>query len=145
MSRVILVLGDKAVGKSSFLHFMTTGQFLDSYTPTTAITPILWKDMLFVESSEIIDTPMDAAVVFCNVDDTSYHYASQQIFSLLKYYPTMPIVLAVNDKHNDAERNKYFMNSVWEYLRYYSVQTHLISVQTGVGCLEVVNALRLVL
>lgn len=145
---IILVLGDKAVGKSSFLHFIAKGEYLDSYTPTTEMSSILLNDMLFVETTETINSPIDGVLVFCNVDDSSYHYASQQIRNLRDIYPKIPMILVVNDKYsnvNNVERNKYFMDTVLEYLRFYSVQTHLICVQTGVGCWEIINALRLLL
>lgn len=164
----ILVLGQAGVGKTTFVHRCRTGQFEQKYIPTMSIETKLHNhtgpqrtlsfDFWDFAGSERYGVAQylsfgsaDAALIFTEINslalstNLSMQIAEQYLSEVRQYTTKIPIILVINAKMNNPTQIKVETETIFAKFSALVDGIHVISVESGVGCHEILNAVSLAL
>lgn len=164
----ILVLGQAAVGKTTFVHRCRTGQFEQKYIPTISIQTQLHNhtgpqrtltfDFWDFAGSERYGVSQylsfgsaDAALIFTEINslalstNLSVDIAKRYLSDVRQHLPKIPIILVINAKINNPAQIKLDADMISAKFSGLIDGVHVISVESGVGCPEILNAVSLAL
>lgn len=136
----VLLLGAAGVGKTSFLHRITSAEFQRKYIPTVGVSISSWNGLDFwdfsgqeklgvVQPDDFTDASV--ALIVTENNQLSMDVASQYVAQVQAYAPTAQMILVVNDKVGDLPATQGQVNPGLPYV--------VVSVKTGQGCQQVLD------